>query len=155
MNGTTWIVAAGVFAGGLIAGGCTKLPSFTDVGVPGLYRLDVRQGNAFNDAALARLEVGMARSKVIHLLGSPAIDDVFHPDRWEYLYSFAPGGEEGQWRRIVLHFEDDRLVRMEGDLPPPDTATTEPETAKVVEVPPRPPEKGFFRRIVRRVKSEG
>ena len=154
MNVRTRVAAAGL-AAGLVAGGCAKLPDLPRIGVPGLYRLDIRQGNALNDTALARLEVGMPRSKVLHLLGSPAIDDVFHPDRWEYLYSFAPGGEEGQWRRIVLHFEDDALARLEGDLPPPDAATTEPEAAKVVKVPPRPPEKGLFRRVIRRAKGEG
>ena len=69
------------------------------------------------------------------------------PDRWDYLYSFAPGGEEQEWRRIILHFEDDLLARIEGDLPPADAVPPEPQPAKVVRVPPRPPEKGFFGRI--------
>ena len=78
----------------------------------------------------------------------PAIDDVFHADRWEYLYSFARGGEGAEWRRITLYFEDDRLVRIEGDVLPADAVILEPEAAKVIRVPPRPPEKGFFRRVL-------
>ena len=157
MNGRTRSGAAALIAAGLVAGGCERMPDLPvpDLGVPGLYRLDVRQGNALNDTAFARLEVGMPRSRVVYLLGSPAIDDVFHPDRWEYLYSYAPGGEAGDWRRIVLHFEGDRLARMEGDLPPADAATIEPEAATVVEVPPRPAEKGIFRRVVRQVRGDG
>ena len=156
IGGTRLGAAAGLVAAVLFASGCGRMPDLRTpgLGVPGLYRLDIRQGNALNDTALARLEIGMPRSKVVHLLGSPAIDDVFHPDRWEYLYSFAPGGEVGEWRRIVLHFEGDRLVGVEGDLPPEDAATTEPEAATVVEVPPRPPDKGFFRRVIRRAKGE-
>ena len=156
MNGGTRLGAATVIAAGLLVAGCESLPDLRlpDLRVPGLYRLDVRQGNALNDPALARLEVGMPRSRVVHLLGSPAIDDVFHPDRWEYLYSFAPGGEAREWRRIVLHFEGDRLARMEGDMPPPGAATTEPEAATVVEVPPRPPEKGILRRVIRQVRGD-
>ncbi len=135
----------------VLAAGCGKLP---EVPVPGLYRVDIRQGNALDDAALARLEPGMTRSKVLHLLGTPAIDDVFHADRWEYLFSYAPGGEPSEWRRIALHFEDDRLVRIEGDLLPADAIELEPEAAKVIRVPPRPPEKGLVRRALRKVKRE-
>ena len=134
-----------------LAAGCARLP---EVQVPGLYRVDIRQGNALDDAALARLAPGMPRNKVLHLLGAPAIDDVFHPDRWEYLYSFARGGEEAKWRRITLHFEDDRLVRVQGDILPADAVIPGPEAAKVIRVPPRPPEKGFFRRVLRKAKRD-
>ena len=135
----------------VLAAGCAKL---SEVPVPGLYRVDIRQGNALDDAALARLAPGMPRSKVLHLLGTPAIDDVFHADRWEYLYSFARGGEEAKWRRITLHFEEDRLVRVQGDILPADAITTEAEAAKVIRVPPRPPERGFFRRVFRKAKRD-
>ena len=144
--------AALLAASVVLAFGCARL---ADVQVPGVYRLDVRQGNALEDAALARLEVGMPRSRVLHLLGTPSIDDVFHPDRWEYLYSFAPRGEEQGWRRITLHFEDDVLARIDGDMPPASAATQETESARVVRVPPRGPEKGLFRRALRKVRSDG
>ena len=140
---------AGVAA--VLAAGCTKLP---EIPVPGLYRVDIRQGNALDDAALGRLEPGMSRSRVLHLLGTPAIDDVFHADRWEYLFSYAPGGEPSEWRLITLHFEGDRLVRIEGDLLPADAIELEPEAAKVIRVPPRPPEKGLIRRAIRKVKRD-
>ena len=143
--------AAAALIVAVLTAGCTKL---SEVPVPGLYRVDIRQGNALDDTALARLEPGMPRSKVLHLLGTPAIDDVFHADRWEYLYSFARGGEETKWRRITLHFEDDRLVRVQGDVLPADAVTPEPEAAKVIRVPPRPPEKGFFRRVLRKAKRD-
>ena len=145
-------LAGAALLAAVLATGCSKL---SELSVPGLYRPDVRQGNALDDAALARLEVGMPRSRVLHLLGTPAVDDVFHPDRWEYLFSFAPGGEEPEWRRITLHFEEDRLARIDGDLPPAGAGSSEPEAAKVVLVPPRPPEKGFFRRALRTLKRDG
>ena len=144
--------AALVAAAALLAAGCSRL---SEIPVPGLYRLDVRQGNAFDDAALAKLELGMPRSRVLHLLGTPAVDDVFHPNRWEYLYSFAPGGEESGWRRLTLHFEEDRLSRIEGERPPAGAVPSEPEAAKVIRVPPRPPEKGLFRRALRKMKRGG
>ena len=136
----------------LLATGCTKIP---EVPVPGLYRVDIRQGNALEDTALSRLEVGMPQSRVLHLLGSPAVDDVFHPDRWDYLYSFAPAGEERDRRRFSLHFEDGKLVRIDGELPSVAEAVAEPKSARVILVPPRPPEKGLLRRALRRVKRDG
>ena len=141
--GVTVLLAVAAGAGA----GCAKLP---EIPVPGLYRLDVRQGNALDDEALARLETGMDRSRVLHLLGSPAVSDVFHPDRWEYLYSFAPGGEPQEWRRITLHFEDDRLARIEGDVRPAEEAASPPDPPRVVLVPPRPPPTGLFGRLLRR-----
>jgi len=143
------LAAALVVAVAVLAAGCSKLP---EIPVPGLYRVDIRQGNALDDAALARLEPGMTRSKVLHLLGTPAIDNVFHADRWEYLFSYSPGGEPSEWRRITLHFDGDRLARIEGDLLPADAIVTEPGAAKVIRVPPRPPEKGLFRRALRKAK---
>ena len=144
-------LAALLVVGALFASGCAKL---SEMPVPGLYRLDIRQGNALEGAALAKLEVGMPKSRVLHLLGSPAVDDVFHPDRWEYLYSFAPGGEESEWQRITLHFEENQLARIEGELPPADAVPPEPEAAKVVLVPPRPPEKGLIRRAIRKMRRD-
>lgn len=144
--------AAAVLSAAMLAAGCARL---SEVPVPGLYRVDIRQGNALDDAALARLEPGMPRSRVLHLLGAPAIDDVFHADRWEYLYSFAPGGELAEWRLITLHFKDDRLVRVEGDVLPADAVEPGPEAAKVIRVPPRPPEKGIIRRVLRKVRGDG
>ena len=145
-----WALA--LAAAALLATGCARL---NDIPVPGLYRVDVRQGNALEDTALARLEIGMPRNQVLHLLGSPAVDDVFHPARWDYLYSFAPEGVERERRRITLHFEDGRLVGIDGEIPPVATADSGPQSARVVLVPPRPPEKGLIRRAIRKVRGRG
>ena len=137
----------GLVAGALLAAGCTAPPR---IPVPGLYRLDIRQGNALDDATLARLEPGMERSKVVYLLGTPAVDSVFHPDRWDYLFVFAPRGTAQEVRRITLFFEGDRVARIVGAVEPAAAVAPAPETAKVVRVPPREEGKGFLRRIFRR-----
>lgn len=143
-GGAAAAAAAAVLTAALLAAGCTTRLS----DLPGVYRPDIRQGNAFEEAKLARLETGMARDEVLRLLGAPAIDDTFHPDRWDYLYTFAPGGRGETRRRIALHFEDGRLARFEGDLEAPDAAPAPAApAARVVRVPPRPPEKGFFARL--------
>ena len=153
MNGAAGKGAALLAGAVLLTAGCSKL---SEMPVPGLYRPDVRQGNRPSSTRRSpSWRVGMPRDRVLHLLGAPAVDDVFHPDRWEYLFSFVSGGEESGWRRITLHFEEDRLARIEGDLPPAEADRSEPEAAKVVRVPPRPPEKGVFRRALRKLKRDG
>ena len=44
--------------------------------------------------------------------------DVFHPDRWDYVYYFKPGNkpEDTQQRRLIVYFEDDKLVSVGGDV---------------------------------------
>lgn len=136
--------AAAILTAALLAAGCTTRLS----DLPGVYRPDIRQGNAFEEAKLARLETGMAREEVLRLLGAPAIDDTFHPDRWDYLHTFAPEGRNETRRRITLRFEDDLLAGIEGDLEAPDAAPAPAApAARVVRVPPRPPKKGFFARL--------
>ncbi len=49
-------------------------------------------------------------------MGSPMLVDVFHEDRWDYVYLRRPGRGEPQKRRITLHFENERLRRIDGDV---------------------------------------
>src|SRR5690606_10559702 len=39
-------------------------------------------------------------------------------NRWDYLYTFQPGGGRTEKRRITLVFENDLLARVEGDVVP-------------------------------------
>lgn len=84
--------------------------------IPGVYKLDVQQGNVLTQESVAKLRPGMTKRQVNFLLGTPLIVDVFHNDRWDYLFSFQPGGGDRVQRRVSLHFKDDRLVKLEGDI---------------------------------------
>jgi len=109
--------------------------------IPGVYRLDVQQGNVVEQEQLAMLEPGMNKSKVQFVLGTPLVVDVFNQDRWNYVYTFQKGGGDVAQRRVSLHFEDGLLTRIDGDLeaPSPGAASAEAETPRetVVSVPPR------------------
>lgn len=97
------------------------------------YRIDIRQGNLVTQDMVAQLKPGMSRDQVRFILGSPMLSDVFHPDRWDYVYYFKPGNkpEETQQRRLVVYFEDEKLVSLggdviaaeEGELKPPEPRT--------------------------------
>ncbi len=80
------------------------------------YRIDVRQGNLVTQEMVSQLKKGMTRDQVRFALGTPLLDDVFHPDRWDYIYRYTEGRGEPEQRKLTLRFENDQLVRVEGDV---------------------------------------
>jgi outer membrane protein assembly factor BamE len=91
------------------------------LGVAGcVYRIDIQQGNVLEEEAVDQVEVGMSRSAVQFLLGTPMVADAFHRNRWDYPYYFRTGTRrrardvETGW--LVVYFEEDRVVRLERDL---------------------------------------
>lgn len=85
--------------------------------LPGLYKLDVRQGNYIDQMMVDQLRPGMTRQDVQLVLGSPLIDDPFHSDRWDYYYVYRPrGGSAAEERHLSLHFENGLLQRVDSQL---------------------------------------
>jgi len=120
----------------LFAAACSSTPEVTSFISP--YRIDVRQGNYVTQEMIARLKPGMSRDQVRFALGTPLVTDIFHADRWDYVYHFLPGRGEAQLRRLVVYFEDGKLARVGGDVVAETTATaaeTPAPAARVVEVP--------------------
>ena len=117
--------------------------------IPGVYRIDVQQGNAVDREMLDRLEIGMDRNKVRFILGTPLLADPFHQDRWDYVYSLRSGSEPEVRQRVSLYFADDRLARIEDHLDPdafPGMASERIQT--LVTVPPRRAREGFLDALV-------
>lgn len=115
---------------------CSSAPNVTSVLSP--YRIDVRQGNYVTQEMVARLKPGMSRDQVRFALGTPLVADLFHANRWDYVYRFEPGRGEVQLRRLVVFFEDNKLVRVGGDVVAETesaAAATPASAARVVEVP--------------------
>jgi len=84
--------------------------------LPLIYKMDINQGNVIDKDALATIREGMTKSQVLSILGSPAIADPFHQDRWDYVYTLAPrGGKMVDHRHLLLTFEGDRLSQIEGN----------------------------------------
>ena len=82
------------------------------------YRADVQQGNWVTAEQVARLEQGMTREQVRYVLGTPTLQDIFHADRWDYPYYNKPGYGDAEARHFTVWFENDLLVRWEGDEQP-------------------------------------
>ncbi len=76
-----------------------------------IYRLDIEQGNRLEESVIDQIEIGMTRSQVQFLLGSPMVADSFHQDRWDYTYYFKRGrSREVERRWFVVYFENDRVA---------------------------------------------
>ncbi|CAM4416296.1 Outer membrane protein assembly factor BamE [Bordetella tumbae] len=82
------------------------------------YKAPVQQGNWITQEQVALLQPGMTREQVRFALGSPTLTSVLHADRWDYPYYFKPGYGDPQERKFTVWFDNDRLVRWEGDKQP-------------------------------------
>ncbi len=92
--------------------------------VPGVtpYRIVIQQGNFISQEMVAQLKPGMTREQVRYVLGTPLVTDIFHADRWDYVYfRELPNGKREQ-RNLAVVFEKDRLARVLGDLLPAEGA---------------------------------
>lgn len=85
---------------------------------PGVYKIDIPQGNVVTQEMVDKLRPGMTQSQVRYVMGTPLITDTFSPNRWDYLYSLKEGNQPRTQERISLYFEDDKLVRITGDFRP-------------------------------------
>ena len=116
-------------------GACSSLP---DVGAKlSPYRVDVRQGNFVTQEMVAQLKPGLTKDQVRYLLGTPLVTDVFHVDRWDYVYRFQPGYGEITQRRLVVFFEEGKLVRIGGDVTADPAGRAQPGPAtREIEIAP-------------------
>ncbi|MGH8354495.1 MAG: outer membrane protein assembly factor BamE [Pseudomonas sp.] len=86
---------------------------------PGVYKIDIQQGNVVTQDMIDQLRPGMTRRQVRFIMGNPLLTDTFHANRWDYLYSLQPGGGQRQQERISLVFDgNDQLVGLAGDFMP-------------------------------------
>jgi outer membrane protein assembly factor BamE len=79
-----------------------------------VYRPDIQQGNLLTVEDTDQVQVGMSRSQVRFLLGTPMISDPFAPQRWDYVYRMQYGrGGRVDSAHFVVFFEDDKVTRVE------------------------------------------
>lgn len=92
-----------------------------------IYRMNIQQGNYLEGKTVSQLEVGMTRTQVRYLLGSPMIPEIFDKDRWDYLYYFKSGHlERPEQRHLVVLFKDDKVASFKRDNIP-DAAPRAPD----------------------------
>lgn len=87
---------------------------------PGVYRIDIEQGNIVTDDMLSRLKTGMSVAQAHYVMGTPQIVDPFEPGREVYLYRLRRGNGNVVESKVVLWFEGGVLARWEGKALPPE-----------------------------------
>ena len=79
-----------------------------------VYRPDIQQGNLLSVKDIEKVTVGMTRSQVRFLLGTPMVSDPFAPQRWDYVYRMQYGRDRKiDSAHFIVHFEGDRVSRVE------------------------------------------
>ncbi|MDH5423771.1 MAG: outer membrane protein assembly factor BamE [Gammaproteobacteria bacterium] len=81
--------------------------------LPDAHKIDIQQGNAIKSDELKKLTVGMSKKQVLLLLGTPIIRDVFHDNRWDYVYTFKNGGGSTKSMRLTLYFKASTLSEID------------------------------------------
>ena len=77
-----------------------------------IHKIDVQQGNAVEVDKVEQLSIGMTKEQVRFLLGSPMLTDVFHPERWDYVYFLTPGYGEQERRHVSIIFNGDKVTEI-------------------------------------------
>ena len=90
----------------------------------GVYTIDLPQGTPITQAQAQQIQPGMSKNQVLYLLGSPAMRDTLAPNRWDYIYDYAPGtygkreGKEAitnASQHLIIYFdESETVVNVEG-----------------------------------------
>jgi outer membrane protein assembly factor BamE len=144
----------------LIGGACTSpterqeivyRPSLLER-LPFVYKMEVQQGNIVTQEMVDSLQPGMSKRQVRFLLGTPLLVDVFHQDRWDYVYTMRRGRQPMERNRVSLHFADAALVRVEGDMrPDPLRAAAASRQESLVQVPDFEEKTGLLNRTLRTI----
>ena len=106
------------------------------------YRMDIQQGNFVTQDMVEKLAVGQTREQVRFILGTPLLADVFHANRWDYIFRFSKGWNDPVKRKLIVFFDaQGKLERWDADgLPPPAPAaaggTDKPPAAPATELAP-------------------
>jgi len=94
---------------------CSNFTSYLPTFTP--YKVEIRQGNLVIPDMRAKLKLGMTQSQVKVALGAPLINDPYHANRWDYVYSLTQKGDVVENQRLTLYFDKDSLVRIDDATP--------------------------------------
>lgn len=102
-----------VVASSALIAACSYKPSFINE-----YKIDIQQGNVLTQEMVSQLKPGQTRDQVRFLLGTPMVADIFHQQRWDYVYRYQNGRTgEVESRKFAVFFDGEgRLERVGGEV---------------------------------------
>lgn len=86
--------------------------SYLETPVLSPYKMDIRQGNYITAEMRDKLRLGMTKSQVRFVLGTPMLSDPFHAARWDYVYRLEHEDKVVEQHDMTVFFEGDNLVRV-------------------------------------------
>ena len=115
--------------------------------LPGVYSLDVQQGNMIDQGMIDQLRPKMSKRQVLYIMGSSMLIDVLHQKRWDYLYSEQLGGQARRQKRLSLFFDGDELIGIQGDYRPSTLPVIKESKETSIDVPKRNLDKTLWEKI--------
>ncbi|RZL92176.1 MAG: outer membrane protein assembly factor BamE [Variovorax sp.] len=114
-----WLLV-GAVAASLGLGACSTIGDSTRSALTAAtpYKVEVVQGNFVSKEQVEALKPGMSRQQVREILGTSLLTDVFHSNRWDYVFTIRRQGVEPQRRHLTLYFNGELLDRYDGDPMP-------------------------------------
>jgi outer membrane protein assembly factor BamE len=82
------------------------------------YKIEIVQGNFVSREQVQALKPGMTRDQVKQILGTPLLTDIFHSDRWDYVFTLKRQGVPPQKRRLTVFYQGEGMDHVEGDEMP-------------------------------------
>ncbi len=83
---------------------------------PGVYRVQIEQGNIVTEEMVSQLEPGLSASQVEFILGTPLLRDSFTPDRWDYLHMVRKPDDTLEKQRLTVFFAEGVLSHYESTI---------------------------------------
>jgi len=78
-----------------------------------LYVPDVEQGNIITKEMIDKVKIGQSQQQVRFLLGSPLVQDAFHQDRWDYVYTLKKGrSDKVDRKRLTIIFNNGVVAKV-------------------------------------------
>jgi outer membrane protein assembly factor BamE len=155
---TLFRIARMIFLMGAVSA-CSSVPRIVNE-----YKIDIQQGNVLTQDMVYQLRPGLSKDQVKFILGTPVLMDMFHANRWDYVYRLQKGSTGTvEMRKFSTYFDaDGKLVRVAGDVTAASAADmTSPSDSRMSEldlgsigadaVAPPVEEKGFFGRMMEKV----
>jgi len=82
------------------------------------YRITIQQGNFVSQEMADQVKEGMTREQVRFILGTALLTDMFHADRWDYIFRLLKPSGELITSRVTVYFDQSLVSKIErGNLP--------------------------------------
>jgi outer membrane protein assembly factor BamE len=105
----------------LILTGLLGFATLSGCTFPGVYKLNVQQGNIVTPEMLSQLKPGMNQRQVSYVMGNPVMRNPFEQKQWDYIYTLEQRDKVVKDYHVIIHFNDQGLyTHYSGDLPAED-----------------------------------